>query len=274
MKTVFHYTDYRAFLRDFYEEHKNQTPSYSFRFFARKAGLQSPNYFKLVMDGDRNLTHRNVRKFVKGLGLNDREGLYFENLVYFNQAKDGEERAFFKKNLDLARSNGDMALLTKDQYEVLAHWFPLAVKELIQLDAFQNKPKWIASRLDYKITPEEAKEAVALLIRLKLVEQNEKDGLLKVTEQSLQTPDVTRSEAVKQYHAQMMGLAQKAMEAQSHEERCFSAVTVAIRKKDLPEAFRRIHRFRNEMNSFFTQGKPYDAVYQLNIQLFRLDDDV
>jgi uncharacterized protein (TIGR02147 family) len=274
VKPLFQYEDYREYLRDFYRERKQRSVSYSFRYFARKAGLQSPNYYKLVMDGDRNLTHRNVRKFIQGLGLADREALYFENLVYFTQAKDPEEKIFFEKNLELVRTQDAQVLLTKDQHEALAHWYPFAIKELILVEGFQPRPKWIASRLDHLITPQQARDALDLLKRLNLIVEDEASGKISVTEQSLQTPDLARSDAVRSYHRQMLDMAQRAVAEQSADERCLSALTVAVRKRDLPEAFRRIHHFRNELNAFFMKGKPYEAVYQLNLQLFRLDDDV
>jgi hypothetical protein len=34
---------------------KKAKPQYSFRYFARRAGLSSSNFLKLVMDGKRNL---------------------------------------------------------------------------------------------------------------------------------------------------------------------------------------------------------------------------
>jgi uncharacterized protein (TIGR02147 family) len=274
VKSVFEYEDYRRFLRDFYEEKKRASASYSFRYFARKAGLGSPNYLKLVTDGDRNLTHHNVRKFIDGLGLDEREGHYFENLVYFNQAKDPDEKEFFRRNLELVKLRDGSPILTPDQHQALGLWYPFAIKELALLPGFQPKPKWIAARLDHKITPQQAKEALELLVRLKLLEADPATGELRVTDENLKTPDVTRSDAVTQYHDQMLERAREALHRQSHEKRCFSAVTVAVRKKDLPKAFERLHQFRNELNAHFGKSKPYDAVYQLNLHLFRVDDDV
>jgi len=226
------------------------------------------------MDGERNLTHRNVRKFAKGLSLAEREAVYFENLVFLNQAKDQEEAQFFEKNLKMIRAQDDRSLLSRDQYEVLSKWYPLVIKELALMEKFYAKPKWIAARLDYRITPEQAKEAVNLLVRLKLIKVNSKDSRIRVTKQSLQTPDVTHSDAVVQFHKQMLDLAKESIDQQSSKDRCFSALTVAVQKKDLAEAFKRIHKFRNELDTYFGKSKPYDSVYQLNMHLFRLDSDV
>ena len=89
---VFSYQDYRDFLRDFYLQRRQVDRKFSIRFFARRAGLKSENYLKVVMDGRRNLTTRNLPKFVKGLGLGPSQAEYFEALVNLNQARDLNER--------------------------------------------------------------------------------------------------------------------------------------------------------------------------------------
>src|SRR3954468_669767 len=89
---VFNYQDFRSFLRDFYKERRLKDRKFSIRFFARRAGLRSQNYLKVVMDGRRSLTSRNMPKFVKGLGLDTSQAEYFEALVNLNQARDVVER--------------------------------------------------------------------------------------------------------------------------------------------------------------------------------------
>jgi|JI10StandDraft_1071094.scaffolds.fasta_scaffold186065_2 uncharacterized protein (TIGR02147 family) len=274
MKPILSYESYRDLLKDFYEEKKQSNPSYSYRIFSKKAGLNSDNYLKMVMDGQRNITQKNVLKFAKGLNLNEWEARYFENLVFYNQAKDEDDRIFYYKNMELARSHSTRGLLSKDQYEVLSNWHPLAIKELGLLPDFNLNSRWIASKLDHKITPQEAKDAVDLLERLNLIRVDPKSGKIHGTDQSLETPEVDTSSAIGNFHKTILNLASEAIDHQKIDERCLSSLVVAVRKKDLPEAFKKIHKFRNEMDSFFVKGKPYDSVYQLAIQLFRIDNDV
>ena len=66
---VFEFLDYRAFLRAHYETEKQRRAAFSHRFFSRLAGLRSPNFLKLVMDGERNLGPETVPKFIHALGL-------------------------------------------------------------------------------------------------------------------------------------------------------------------------------------------------------------
>ena len=96
MRTVFSYSDYRSFLKDFYEFQK-QRREYSYKAFSIEAGLKSPNYLKLVIDGAKNLTLENIHNFAKALKLSWEETHYFEVLVNCNQAKSQEVRSYYEK---------------------------------------------------------------------------------------------------------------------------------------------------------------------------------
>lgn len=97
---VFEYRNYRAFLRYFYQRGKaNRT--LSLRSFSQRAGLRSPNYLKLVIDGDRNLTPQVAARFAKACELSGEAADYFCDLVAFNQARSALERA--KRNFNCWR---------------------------------------------------------------------------------------------------------------------------------------------------------------------------
>lgn len=273
MNAVFEYESYRDYLKDFYQFKKRENPSFSFRFFAKRAGLNSGNYLKLVMDGERNLTQKSVLKFIKGLALNEWESLYFENLVFLNQCSNEAEKKFYSRNMELAKSHHSQVLLTKDQYDVLSNWHPLAIKELTLLPEFNLDMKWIANRLNNKITPAQAKEALELLERLDLIKIDFKTNTVHNTHHTMHTAEVDTSGAVGDYHKKALALGSQAISEQSVDQRCLNSLIIAVNKKDLPDAFKKISKFTKEMNSSFMKGKPYDAVYQLSIQLFRMDAD-
>ena len=89
---IFDYLDYRAFLRDMFKYRKQQAKHFSYRFFARKSGFKSPNFLKLVTDGDRNLSYESITKVAKGFSLKKQEQEYFEYLVLMNQAGTHDEK--------------------------------------------------------------------------------------------------------------------------------------------------------------------------------------
>jgi|GEM_PF-609728 len=80
LANVFDYLDYREFLRATYAEGK-RLKKLSYRAFSRRAGLLSPNYLKLVIDGKRNITHEMAQRFAQALHLTAEGTEYFELLV-------------------------------------------------------------------------------------------------------------------------------------------------------------------------------------------------
>src|SRR3982750_3388940 len=83
------YTDFRQFLKDFYDfkvqQHKDSFGSYSYKTFAAAADIKSPNYLKLIIDGERNLSPATVRKFARAMGCDKRETEEFALLVDYGQ---------------------------------------------------------------------------------------------------------------------------------------------------------------------------------------------
>jgi len=98
-RSVFHYQDYRVFLRDFYLARKREAQGYSYSKFSSDAGIESPNLLKLVMDGGKNLTTTTIQKFAKGLRLKLNETQYFEALVLWNQAQSEDEKSYYGQRI-------------------------------------------------------------------------------------------------------------------------------------------------------------------------------
>jgi len=92
MKPIFDYIDYRRFLKEYYAENKEAKSYFSYRFFSSRAGIKSPVFLKLVMEGKRNLTRPVIEKFCKALDFKEKDALYFRHLVLFNQGKTAQEK--------------------------------------------------------------------------------------------------------------------------------------------------------------------------------------
>ena len=96
----------------------------------RRAALRSPNYLKLVIDGERNLTEAMAARFAKACALGDEEGEYFVDLVSFNQARTATERAEgYAKLTGFRRYRRAHKLeLAQDAYH--SQWYLPAIREL------------------------------------------------------------------------------------------------------------------------------------------------
>jgi uncharacterized protein (TIGR02147 family) len=269
LPAVYEYVDYRQFLRDHFAANKKLKKQYSFRFFARQAGLSSSNFLKLVMDGKRNLGPPTIAKFVTALKLDAEAATFFADLVALDQAQTVTERNRAFERVAANRRFRAARRLDGPLFKYLTHWYYPAVRELAGRADFRDDPAWIAKALMPRITVRQARAALKTLRDLGLLVEDEQGRLVR-GETSLTTGHEVRSIVIPAYHRQMIERAASAIEDVAPDERDVSALTVCIRASSLGDLKARIHRFREEMLERCDSEDDPEQVYQLCIQLFPL----
>ena len=137
---VLQYTNYRVYLRDYYEYKKKTVPAFSLRFFAEKAGLSSHAHLKLTIDGKRNITKNTVVKLIHGLGLESQRAAYFESLVFFNQAQTDADKQVYYAQLLKASPRSKLHKMDKAQFRIFREWHHSAILEMVALKDFARFP--------------------------------------------------------------------------------------------------------------------------------------
>ena len=269
LPSVYEYVDYRHFLRDHYAASKASMPQYSFRYFARRAGLSSSNFLKLVMDGKRNLGPTTIPKFVKALKLEPDDASFFTDLVALDQAETVTERNRAFERVAANRRFRQARRLEGPLFKYLSRWYYPAVRELAGRADFIDDPRWVAGQLLPKITVAQARSALRTLTQLGLLVEDASGRLVR-GEPSLTTGHEVRSILVPAYHRQMIERAASSIETVPRDERDVSALTVCIRASSVTDLKERIHRFREEMLDVCDREEDPERVYQLCIQLFPL----
>lgn len=263
---LFRYDNYRNYLRDWYEEHKKAGLPLTFRSFSKKAGFQSPNFFKLVMDGQRNLTEESLPKFVLGLGLNKQEQEFFRNLVLYNQAKAHAERDFFYQRLLQSRKFSQLKPVEKQQYEYYSTWYHPIIRELIASKDFDGTPEWIAARLQPTVSPLQVEKSIELLGQLKFIEKKS-DGKWRQSSTLLSTGAEVNSVVVVNYHKKILDLTKELLDVVPQSERDVSCLTLGVAHSRIAELKKKIGEFRQEILKLVSTDVEPEAVVQLNIQM-------
>jgi uncharacterized protein (TIGR02147 family) len=269
---VFQYTDYRQYLRGWYAAAKASRGSFSFRRFSSEAGFTSPNYFKMVMDGDRNLSEESLNKFVIALGLNKQEQEYFRNLVFFNQAKSHDEKdGYYRKFLQLRKFNL-LKPIDKHQYEYYSSWYHPVVRELVTSRDFNGTPEWIADRIMPAITPQQARKSLEILQELGMIEKTP-SGSWKQSSSLVSTGPETRELVLLKYHQNLLELAAGALTQIPPEERDVSALTMGIAAERWPDLKKKVQEFRRDILKFVSMDAEPEKVVLLNMQLLPVTRD-
>lgn len=265
---VLEYTNFRVYLRDYYEYKKKTQPSFSLRFFADKAGLSSHAHLKLTIDGKRNITKNTVTKLIHGLGLINQRAAYFENLVFFNQAETDEEKKAYYEQLIKCSPRSKLHKMDKAQFRIFREWHHSVILEMVGLRGFKAIPDLISKKLRGMVTPGQVQESLNLLLELGLLVKTANG--YRQRDPMITTDDEVQDMMVKLYHQQMMRISNNMLNELPSEERDFSALTFSIKREDFPKLKKHIQLMRKELLDFSAKAGEGDDVVQVNIQLFPL----
>jgi uncharacterized protein (TIGR02147 family) len=265
---VFDFLDYRAYLREFYRRRKEQS-SFSYRAFSLRAKLGSPNYLKLVIDGERNLTAAMARRFAGACGLKGPAATFFCELVIFGQASTLDERNESYGRLKRFQEfrQAQEIQIARDEYH--SRWYLPAIRELALAQHFRPDPEWIAAQLWPPIRVSEAKNALEILQKLEMLVPRAEGGLEPHTPLVTTGPE-TANLHVAQYHRTMMTLASESLERIPAASRDISSVTLCVGEDGLDLIKQAIIRFRRELLTLSELERTPRQVVQVNFQLFPL----
>ena len=268
--SIYDFLDYRAYLRAYYDAAKRVRPSFSFRLFSKLAGLRSPNFLKLVIDGERNLGPDSIDRFAQALNLEAPEAEFFSDLVAFGQAPTlaTKNRAF--ERIAASRRFRQARRIDGELFAYLSHWYNPAIRELAAREDFQEEPRWIAAQLRPRITPTEAAEAMKLLLSLGLLVRDQKTGRVVRGDPTLTTEHEVRSLGAAAFHRQMLERAAHSLETVPPALRDLAALTVCVSPETAALVKQKIHQFREALAELCDSDPRGSVVYQLNLQWFPL----
>lgn len=269
MKPIIEYTDFRKFMRDFYEERK-RCSAFSWREFSKIAGFSSPSYMKVVCDGNSKLSRIGVERTGAAMGLAGFEMDYFRAMVKFGQAEvESKKVAAYEEMLSIAKVY-KVRVLEGDLFEFYDTWRNPVLRELAPLMPGAT-PGELAKMCYPEVSAQEVQESLAFLTKAGLLKKSE--GKLVQSETSVKgSNDATRL-AMRGMHRMMSQLATPALELPV-EERNFSGVTMGLSRESYSKIENLLDEFRRKIIAVAAEEKNVEQVYRLNLQLFPLTKNV
>ncbi|HUI93010.1 MAG TPA: TIGR02147 family protein [Chitinivibrionales bacterium] len=269
MNSIFEYIDYRRYLKDFYNEAKKTKKYFSYRFFALRAGVHAPILLKMVIDGKRNLSRKTIEKFIKGLGIKEKEAVFFRNLVLFNQASSALEKQEHYRVLRSMAEQVPQHLMEDDHFEYFDRWYYSALREGVCQHDYKDDWAKVARCVHPEITADEAKRAVEWLVGHGLVRKF-RNGRYEQTHKAITTRSEVKSMVVRNFNRTMLRLAERSLDNIPLHERHASGVTVGLTKEAYTMIEAEIEAFRDRVVKIVDSLDSSDRVYQINIQMFPL----
>ena len=258
--------NYKEILKSKLAERTNKNIQYSLRSFARDIGL-SPQRLSHILNGRHGLSVQAAGLVASKLSMNETEKDFFCTLVQKEHSRSKAmrtEAAKRLKNLKFHYKNVEL-----DNFKLISDWYHFAIMELTLIENFSNNCKQIGKSLG--ISEVEAEMAIERLLKLKLLIK-EKKGSLKIRGNFFADPKEIPSEAIRNFHKQLLSKSINAIDFQDLNERDFSSLVVAVDEKDIATAKKEIKKFRESMDRLFSKSKKKTRVYCLGVQLFALQN--
>jgi uncharacterized protein (TIGR02147 family) len=239
--------DLIEFLNIEYERKCERNKSYSLRAYARDLDVQ-PATLSHILKRKRAASPEFREKIYSALKLSIEQRQYLESHTE-------EVFKFTKKELDI--------------YLSLSEWYYDAITELTRTKGFVGQNEYVAQRLGLSL--EETNEAVKRLVQMGLIKKMPNKKWVSYSENTITYGGDHTSFALQKLQRQLMEKAIVALETIPKKDREQASMIMAINKKDLPEAKKRIKEFQQDMCKYLQRpNRESEEVYQMITTLFPL----
>lgn len=274
--SVYAYLDFRAFLKDWFDDRKRTDPDYSYAAFAEAGGC-SKAALANVIGGTRTPRAESLDAFARAMTLRPPERTYLGLLVELATAEDLSTRRDVMEKILASERYQRMRLAEnhsgEDASRYLEHWYIPVIREMGGLPGFHDDPAWIASRLTPPIRPEQASAALETLFELGFLARGE-DGRVRQREIRFRTEPETVQGAAAHFHRVVIPTLLGTVDATRGNTQHLLAATVALDPSMLPEAKARLNAALEHLVTMADAAVEPDGrrVYQVAIQLLPVTD--
>ena len=163
--------------------------------------------------------------------------------------------------------------LTADQHEYYNKWYVPVIRELVCLHDFKGNYKEIAAAVYPPISSRDARYAVKLLLKLKMIEKRPDGTYRQTTSAIISNSEVARM-AVRNFNREMLRKAESALDNTPVEERQIYGVTIGLSKAGYDVLVSEMAAFRDRVVAITNNDKYSSRVYQMHLQFFPLSREL
>ncbi len=274
MTNIFEYQDYRTYLKDYYSDQKSRKKYFSYRYFSKKAGINASAFLYYAIEGKRNLTKQTIEKISQAIGHSEEEKQYFENLVFFNQAKTIAKKTMYYSSIVACRKHLDIITIDKERYDFYRKWYHSIIRELVTMLDFKGDYALLGSYLTPPISAKQAQESVALLERLGFIERD-RDGLFHRTDALIKTkPEANDAFIIEKFQTEMLEMAIKAYDNVPRKDRMNASTTISISEAAFELFKMKTREFRKELLEIARLDEEPGRVFQFTFNLFPMSQEI
>lgn len=259
--------NYRSFLREVLIERQKKNPQLSLRSFAKSLGLQS-SFLSMVLSGKRDISEETAARISEKLDFTAQDSKKFNLLLRIEKAGSAKQKESLMSELqELEPTTLGKIDLAVEQFKMIAEWFHLPLKILIDLDGFDWSEENAAKALG--ITVHQVRDGLTRMANLELIEftQGQKPTLIE-NRVSIASP--FKNEALRKYHGQMLGKAIEALETQTPDTRYTGTNNLALDSEQLKAVHRVMEDAQDKVAAIAAKRSKTKRLYHASFNLFEL----
>lgn len=272
------YTDFREYLKDYFAHRRHLTARdlrpYSYSDFSAAADIKSPNYLKMIILGQRNLSPDMVKKFAKALKLDKQQQEEFEFLVLYGQEKDPLTRNKFLKKLCEIRSTNalDQGQIDEVTWEKVPSWLSWVLYAMIDQEGVSFDPASLKKYLRNVSSEKQIQLALDKLIASHDIIIDEQNRAHKKNHM-ISNADKISPALIRKLQSELIYLGLESLYRDEPTEREISGFTLAMTAEEYSWVRHELRKVRKEIQTKLMMAReksPGKKVYQVNIQMFPL----
>lgn len=274
MVNIFDFVDFREYLQKYYNSKKGGNSHFSYQLLAQKAGFSNRGFLYNIIQGKKSLSKIHCLKLSQALGHTKKEAEYFENIVFYGQAQNDEQRNHFLEQAIQCKGKTvtQSHLVRKDQYEYFSKWYHSAIRALIDTFDFNDDFVRLSQKLSPPITPMQAKRAVKLLERLNLIARKD-DGFFYITERNIKASSEISQSAKNRFYLEYNKLEKNTITNHPPEIREISSLTLGISANTYNIICKEMRQLKEKIIELAKNDNQADRVYQYQHVLFPLTNN-
>jgi len=269
-KEIFAYDQYQEFLRDYFEWEKEAHPTHSRRWFAQKMGFSDHSILNHLVCGRRRFSSKTLEAVSNGIHLSDAEKEFFIALVHYNQAQNSREKQKYFEKLRQLRYQTEYYQTKAHQEKYFDYWYYAVIRELLVIQEWNGDYRTLAAMVKPAISPEQAKDAVSTLKKLKMLEQTSTGW--KQTD-SFIMPGRISDLSLRQAHQNAIALGMGCVDEFPAKLRRVLSYTFSMNDSKRERYYSLVHEFEERLDALIAEDDranipDHKSVWQCNIQLF------
>lgn len=237
------------------------------RNLARRAGVQSPSYFNLVVKGQRKLSVDYAYRFAQGLELDDYQTRCLVLAADLEQTTDEARRQKLLSEMEALRKRATRSQkMTVSHVEILSDLVSLKLYLLAQSKKFRLEHRWLLRKFGGELKGADLERRIETLFASGLwsMENNK----VRTCAPVLKTGSYLREQSLRRTHENILENAKRSL-LRSEEHRVHGGRTFLFNPAQLKKIERRIEEFRQELEHEFEDLQATE-VFQLHVSFFEL----